>query len=45
MTREMVIERKIYCIYFEKAICLRDDQTKCEECPYYKVYLDTANSK
>lgn len=28
---------KVYCKYFEKALCLRDDVTKCEECPYYKI--------
>ena len=28
---------KVYCKYFEKALCLRDDMTKCEGCPYYKL--------
>ena len=28
---------KVYCRYFEKALCLRDDVTKCEDCPYYKL--------
>jgi hypothetical protein len=28
---------KVYCKYFEKALCLRDNVTKCNVCPYYKL--------
>lgn len=27
--------KKVKCKYYPKAICLRDDTSKCEECPYY----------
>jgi len=32
-----MVALKIYCKYFEKALCLRDDVTKCGACPYYKL--------
>lgn len=37
MTSSTEVMLKVYCKYFEKALCLRDDVTKCEECPYYKL--------
>ena len=35
----MILEGKVMCKYYPKALCLRDDNGRCEECPYYKVYL------
>jgi hypothetical protein len=34
---------KVYCKYFIKALCLRDDVTKCGICPYYKL-VDTSKN-
>ena len=39
------VTMKVYCKYFEKALCLRDDVTKCEECPYYKLVEPLKNGK
>jgi hypothetical protein len=33
--------QKIYCKYFEKALCLRDNVNMCEVCPYYKLVEDS----
>lgn len=35
----MILEGKVMCKYYPKALCLRDDTGRCGECPYYKVYL------
>ena len=34
------MEVKVYCKYFVKALCLRDNWSKCEACPYYRIYLN-----
>jgi len=36
---------KVYCKYFTKALCLRDDVTKCEICPYYKLVDNSKNGE
>ena len=29
---------KVYCKYYPKAICLRDDTSNCVRCPYYETW-------
>ena len=36
----MILEGKVMCKYYPKALCLRDDTGRCGECPYHKVYLE-----
>lgn len=31
---------KIMCRYFPRALCLRDNQSRCEGCPYYRTYKE-----
>lgn len=30
---------RVYCKYYAKALCLKDDTSLCSECPYHNVAL------
>jgi len=40
----LLVESKLMCKYYTRAICIREDSKSCKGCPYYRVYLKE-NSK